>query len=215
MARTGITYEQVASACESLLNDGKALTARAILDITGGSPNNVLKHFQRWREERQKAALESIDQALSMQVKQAILAECAQKVLSVKQHLNDEIAASRQQCEEMQGFLAQRETENEALQTEVNDLKQQRIEQDKKMAISQQRIVDGETRFKEAEKNLLQAERGMERAQTEKSMLEKQVLELKERLLSCEQQYQALQADKHQIDIIVANLSERRGERQG
>jgi chromosome segregation ATPase len=210
MARTGITYEQVVTACESLLSEGKTPTTLAILGITGGSPNNVLKHFQHWREERQETALESIDQALSIQVKQAILAECAQKVVAVKQHLNDEIAASKKQCEEMQGFLAKHESQQEAIKAEVGDLKQQLIERDKQIAISKQQVVDGEARFKEAEKNLLQAERGMERVQTEKDMLEKQVLDLKERLLSCKQQYQTLQADKHQVDIVVATLSERK-----
>ena len=40
MAKTGITYEQVAFACQSLLKEGQAITARAIMAKTGGSPTN-------------------------------------------------------------------------------------------------------------------------------------------------------------------------------
>lgn len=43
MAKTGITYEQVAFACQALLKDGQTITARAIMARTGGSPAYVVK----------------------------------------------------------------------------------------------------------------------------------------------------------------------------
>lgn len=54
---SGITYEQVAAAADSLVADGAKATVRAIRAAIGGSPNVILRHLQTWRSRQQAAPI--------------------------------------------------------------------------------------------------------------------------------------------------------------
>ncbi len=68
----------MAFTCQSLLKDGQTITARAIMAKTGGSPANILKFWQQWRKEQEDIALAAVDEELSPQIKQAVLADAPQ-----------------------------------------------------------------------------------------------------------------------------------------
>ena len=53
MARLGITYEQVAAACDSLMGANRPITINSVREVLGtGSPNTVHAHLVKWRAAR-------------------------------------------------------------------------------------------------------------------------------------------------------------------
>jgi len=190
MAKIGITYEQVAFACQSLLKEGQTITARAILAKTGGSPTNILKHWQHWRKEQEDIALAAVDEELSPQIRQAILAESARKIAIVKQQLSGKIATAEQHLIEMQEMLYQADMEKDRLNSELQKAQQQMIEQDKRQAIADQRLLDAQSRCQELETRYRESALAHERAHTEKLMIEKQNQALEKRIDILEHQQQ-------------------------
>ncbi len=174
MAKIGITYEQVAFACQSLLKDGQPITARAIMAKTGGSPANILKFWQQWRKEQEDIALAAVDEELSPQIKQAVLAECARKTALVKNQLADKMLTTEKQLDEMGEMLLQMSLEKDRLTLELNKAQKHIIEQDKRQAIADQRLLDAQSRCQELEKLYHESALAGERAHTEKVMIEKQ-----------------------------------------
>lgn len=207
MAKTGITYEQVAYACQSLMKEGQTVTTRNILAHTGGSPNGILKHLQLWRREQEEIALAAVDEELSPQIKQAILAECARKTAQVKQQWGDKIAASEQQLVEMQGWLNQAELEKNKLISELSQAQAQIVAQDKCQAITDQRLLDVESRNQELEKSYREVALAHERARTEKVMIEQQKVSLEKRVENLEHQLKESQFSKHQCELKMAKMT--------
>lgn len=207
MAKTGITYEQVAYACQTLLKEGQTITARGIMAKTGGSPNRIMPLWQQWRVEQEGIALAAVDEELSPQIKQAILAECARKTTQVKQQWTDKISVSEQQLAEMQTFLHQAELEKEKMTINLSQLQAQGIEQEKRQAIADLRLADAEARNKELEKAYREASLAHERARTEKAMTAQQKESLEKRIEKLEQQLKECQLSKHQCDLEMVKLT--------
>ncbi|MBS0351156.1 MAG: hypothetical protein JSR33_08225 [Proteobacteria bacterium] len=69
--------------------------------------------MQTWRSEQENIALAAVDEELSSQVKQAILAESARKTTLVKQQLSSKITALEQQLAEMGELLLKTELEKD------------------------------------------------------------------------------------------------------
>jgi hypothetical protein len=182
MAKTGINYEQVALACQSLLNEGQSVTVRAVMAKTGGSPGGLSKFIQTWRSEQENIALAAVDEELSLQIKQAILAESARKTTLVKQRLSGKITALEQQLAEMGELLLKTELEKDRLILELQKVQQQIIEQDKRQAIADQRLLDAQARCQELEKLYRESALAHERANTEKIMIQKHNEALEKRM---------------------------------
>lgn len=205
MAKTGVTYEQVAVACQSLLKEGRGITARAILAKTGGSPNHVVKLWQRWRQEKEDIALAAVDEELSSQVKQAILAECARKTALVKNQWADKVAATEKQLTEMGEMLLQLDLEKDRLTLELGKAQQSMMEQDKRQAVADQRLLDAQSRCQELEKLYRESALAHERAHTEKVMIEKQNQVLEKRIAYLEQQWAEKTSNTVAPAILVDN----------
>lgn len=205
MAKTGITYEQVAFACQSLMKEGQTITARAIMAKTGGSPANILKFWQQWRKEQEDIALAAVDEELSPQIKQAVLAECARKTTIVKKQWADKVAVTEKQLTEMGEMLLQVDLEKDRLTLELNKAQQHIIEQDKRQAIADQRLLDAQSRCQELENLYRESAIARERAHTEKVMIEKQNQSLEKRLAHLEQQWQEQSSSKSIPPISIEN----------
>ncbi len=173
MAKTGVSFEQVALACQSLLKEGQTVTVRAVMAKTGGAPGNISKFLQTWRSEQENIALATVDEELSSQIKQAILAESARKTTLVKQQLSGKINAMEQQLAEMGELLLKSELEKDGLTLELQKMQQHTIELDKRLAIADQRLLDAQSRCQELEKLYRESALAHERAHTEKLMIQK------------------------------------------
>lgn len=85
MARTGITYDEVAQAADAISAGGDQPTIRAVREVLGtGSPNTVHKHLMLWREARPQAAAtapalpDSLTAAISKEIEKAASAARAE-----------------------------------------------------------------------------------------------------------------------------------------
>ena len=182
MAKTGVAYEQVALACQSLLKEGQTVTVRAVLAKAGGGAAQISKLIQQWRSEQENIALAAVDEELSHQIKQAILAESARKTTLVKQQLSGKITAMEQQLTEMGELLLKTDQEKDRLILELQKVQQQIIEQDKRLAIADQRLLDAQARSQELERLYRESALAHERAHTEKVMIQKHNEALEKRI---------------------------------
>ncbi len=182
MAKTGVTYEQVALACQSLLKEGQSPTFRNVIPKTGGAASAISKHLNTWRNEQENIVLAALDEELSSQVRQAILAESARKTTLVKQQLSGKITAMEQQLAEMGDMLLKADQEKDQLTLELQKVQQQTLEQDKRLAIADQRLLDAQARCQELEKLYRESALAHERAHTEKVMIQKQNETLEKRI---------------------------------
>ncbi|MBS0351035.1 MAG: DNA-binding protein [Proteobacteria bacterium] len=183
MAKTsGVTYEQVALACQSLLKEGQSPTFRPVLARTGGAAAKVSEYLNRWRNEQENIVLAALDEELSPQVKQAILAESARKTTLVKQQLSVKLTAIEQQLAEMGELLLKTDLEKDRLILELQKVQQQIIEQDKRQAVADQRLLDAQARCQELERLYRESALAHERVNTEKSMIQKQNEALEKRI---------------------------------
>jgi hypothetical protein len=187
------------------LKDGQAVTSRAIMAKTGGSPDNILKFRQQWQKEQEDIALAAVDEELSPQIKQAVLAECAHKTALVKSLWADKVATAEKQLAEMGEMLLQMSLEKDRLTLELNKTQQHLIEQDKRQAIADQRLLDAQSRCQELEKLYRESALAHERAHTEKVMIEKQSQALEKRLEYLEHQWQENSSGKSTVHIPAEN----------
>jgi|GEM_PF-5211438 len=200
MAKTGgVSYDQVAQACQSLLDEKQKITVRSILSITGGSPNTVLEFYRQWRQQQDDISMADIEEDLSLQIRQAILAECARKTTSIKEVFTRKVTDAEQQLTEVKKLLANFEQQLEDANSKIT-------EQGKEVAVNHQRFIDSDQRLKEMEALYRTAIMAQERTQTEKEVAEKQAVDLQNRLLELTQEFKALQASKHQADLEIATL---------
>ncbi len=190
MAKIGITYEQVALVCQSLMKEGQSPNFRNVMAKTGGAAAKVSEHLNTWRNEQENIVLAALDEELSPQIKQAILAESARKTTLVKQQLSGKITAMEQQLAEMGELLLKTDLEKDQLTQELQKTQQQIIEQDKRLAIADQRLLDAQARCQELEKLYRESALAHERAHTEKLMIQKQNETLEKRIERLEAQPQ-------------------------
>lgn len=205
MAKNSVTYEQVAQACQTIINEKQKLTLRAIVSITGGSPNNVLKYWKQWRQQHDEIATAAIEEELSSSVKQAMLAECARKTIAIKELFTHKVAETEQQLLDLQKLFEDNEQQLAQANSKI-------IEQDKQLAVSHQQLIDMEQRVKEMEERYRAAILAQERTQTEKESAEKQINSLQNRLSQLENEFKTLQASKHERDLEIATLKTRQAE---
>lgn len=204
MAKPGVPYEQVATACEALLKTGQTITLRAILAHTGGSPNYILKHWHKWQKEQEAGALKSMEDDFSAELKQAIRLDWARKSQVLQAQYDHLKKTTDQQLTDFQTLLDAKIKEKEQLRLDIAVVESKLRDEERKAAIADQRASDHLKDLKELEKNFMAAEKTKERALTEKSMLEKQIPELQTRISQLERQHQELQAEKHKLDLELA-----------
>ena len=106
MARTGITYEQVATVADALVGQGEKPSIQRIREQLGtGSPNTIHRHLKAWRAtqapaERRAARLpDELTAALAEELERqaaAARAEAEENALEA-QHTADELAATGEQ----------------------------------------------------------------------------------------------------------------------
>ncbi len=206
MAKSSITYSQVAEACQTLLGEGQKITLRAIVSKSGGSPNSVLQFWKQWQREQEDITLAALDEDLSPSVKQAILAECARKVSLIKAHFAKKITESDQQWQDMQALVQEANQQKQQLQSELTETQTRLLEQNARISLHEQQLVEADKRLKDMEDRYQAILIAHERSQAEKIMMEKQATDWQDHYHRCEQELKTLQAAKHAVDIELATL---------
>jgi|GEM_PF-2512614 len=122
MARPGVTYGDVAKACEKITSDGGKVSINSVRNMLGGtgSPNNLSKHIRTWKESITQTE-DAADITLPESVVVSITNEIARSVEKAKAELQDELTSLQKEhaqvlscCDELEAELqtAQKETSN-------------------------------------------------------------------------------------------------------
>ncbi len=113
---------------------------------------------------------------------------------------------TEQQLADLRRVLEDTLAKKEALKLDIGVVRSELRDEERKTAIAEQRFADCSERLNDREERLAQAEKAKERAIAEKDMLANQLTELQGRFSRLEQHHQALQSQKHQLDIELATL---------
>ncbi len=106
------------------------------------------------------------------------------------------MAATEKQLTEMGEMLLQLDLEKDRLTLELGKAQQSMMEQDKRQAVADQRLLDAQSRCQELEKLYRESALAHERAHTEKVMIEKQNQVLEKRIAYLERQWQEQSSNK-------------------
>ena len=114
MARTGITFDEVAAAADALVGAGKSATIQAVRDALGsGSPNTVHKHLSAWRQARPQAAAAVVE--LPADLVKALGAEISRAAAQARSEIEGNLVQAQSEAVELA-------TVGEALEIERDDL---------------------------------------------------------------------------------------------
>ena len=191
MKKASFDVKKVAQICNALVEEGREPTIKAVTDkLGGGSPNLILQYIRKWREDYELA--HTIDDDLSLEFKQAALAECARKLAATRKGLQKQIEERDAQLNELQKLLENTETQVEERNNELALMKK---EQDAK-------YIDYEAKLAATREQIAVR---MEHGKEVKEKLHRRTEQLQE-------QARQLQEAKHQADIRAAAAEARNAE---
>ncbi len=123
MAREAtITYEQVASAADSIKNQGDKPTARAVREVLGtGSMATVLKFFQQWQAGQVRQS-QAIDDTLDPAIARAISNQLALKVQEATSEATMRLADLQSEAETIIAENERQSVDIEGLTSEMDKL---------------------------------------------------------------------------------------------
>lgn len=138
MARTGITYEQVAAVADALIGAGQQPTIKGVRERLGtGSPNTVHAHLVAWREARPVAVVAA--PTLPASLTAAIGAEISQAAARARAEIESELVR-------VQGEAAELSAAGGVLEDQVSDLSEQLVdvgaERDQAVTLAAERAAE-------------------------------------------------------------------------
>ncbi len=191
MKKASFDEKKVAKICNTLTRQGVIPTIKIVRERLGsGSPNLILQYMHQWEKEYELA--HAIEDDLSPEFRQAALAECARKLINVRENLQKQIDTRDSQLNELQELLEDTEIKTENLSNELLEMKKE----------YEAKYLEYEAKLASlSEKNKVR----LEQANEMNKKLDQEVKQL-------QQQIKQLQENKHQADIKVAAAEARNGE---
>ena len=191
MKKASFDDKKVAKICNLLVSQGIEPTIKAVTEkLGGGSPNLVLQHIRQWRKECELA--NAVEDDLSPEFKQAALAECARKLVTVRENLQRHIDEREAQLNELQELLGNAEIQIEELNSELLQCKKE----------AEAKYLDYEAK--------LAATREQIAVRTEQA--KESIDKLDHQATKFQEQIRQLQEAKHHADIKAATAEARNAE---
>jgi len=134
MARSLFTQEQVFEAADTIAEEGKEVTALALLSRLGGaSLTTIYKHLIPWREKRQNHTTPATAQTIPEPVQAAFASalgtvwrvatsEAGKEVMAAKEKAAEEVATANKQFEEAMLAIERMEEQADADSTKIQSL---------------------------------------------------------------------------------------------
>ncbi len=121
MARTGVTFEQVAAVADAITGEGYQPTINAVRDRIGtGSPNTIHKHLTIWRAARPQAAAAVPELPASLTA--AIAAEIEKAAYNARAEVETKLVQSQAEAVELANAGEALETDRDELIEQVANL---------------------------------------------------------------------------------------------
>lgn len=174
MPRPTVTYEEVASCCARLEEDGQKLSVRRIQsEVGGGSNSTILAHFQRWLEEqrRLKEGARVGDDLISPTLRAALVEEITRQQGAAResadrqlQEIRDLYCAASDALRKAEGRLEDTETQ---LETERRQWSERARELERDLAAFKARAEQGNQQAAALQQRFDTERREAERARLE------------------------------------------------
>ncbi len=125
MARTGVTFEQIAAVADAITGEGNQPTINAVRDRIGtGSPNTIHRHLTVWRAARPRATVTAPE--LPATLTAAIAAEIEKAAYSARAEVETKLVQSQAEAVELANAGETLESERDELIEQVTDLTTER-----------------------------------------------------------------------------------------
>jgi hypothetical protein len=118
-----ITYEVFCQTAQKMQARGEKISVRAVLSHTRGSFSKIAAFLKQWRQEQEQAQ-SATDCELSLNLKQAMLAEIGKAVTETKTLFVTRLAQVNDQLDEAQEVLTKQEKALEEAEQEIKQLHQ-------------------------------------------------------------------------------------------
>ena len=134
-----MTFQSVAKLCNDMVSSGNKPSVRKLHYQLGGSFSTITEHLQQWR--MQQSLAHSMDQELSDELKQALLAEFARITAGIKEKSNVMLTEKEEHLTETRDLLVEYEGKLVVLEKSLKECKDQSQSQqlalEKKLAASE------------------------------------------------------------------------------
>jgi len=128
MARPGITYREVAVACDQIVAASEKPTIKRVTEVLGtGSPNTVLRHLNTWRDAAPVAVRKAPELPIELQT--AIIKEITRQTAESRDEIEKQLTQSQSEAQELsivgealEDHIDRVQSENQGLSNEVQQL---------------------------------------------------------------------------------------------
>src|SRR5690554_2764131 len=125
MARTGITYDEVAQAAVSLLEEGKNPTIQRVREVLGtGSLNTIHRHLTAWKQQSPQQKRETPHLPADLQT--ALVQELERQASVARAEAEAAAIEARKTADELASIGEALEEENERLIAEIEERERER-----------------------------------------------------------------------------------------
>jgi len=128
MARPGITYQEVAAACDQIVATSENPTIKRVTEVLGtGSPNTVLRHLNTWRDAAPVAVRKVPELPIELQT--AIIKEITRQKAESRDEIEKQLTQSQSEAKELstvgealEDHIDHLQSENQGLSNEAQQL---------------------------------------------------------------------------------------------
>jgi colicin import membrane protein len=197
MARTGISYEQVAAAADALIGEGQSNpTINAIRERLGtGSPNTIHQHLKVWNEARPQVP--APPPVLPSSLATAIATEIGRAAAQARAEIEAKLVQAQDEANALAKVGEALEAENSALADQISALT---TERDQALALAAER----------AEESMRQAQE----LARERNAAEQARIEVAQNRNKLDGQAEKLAEQKHEIDQLRRSFEMNQDARQ-
>lgn len=208
------TKEEIFEAADTLVAEGKEVTATALLDILGGgSFTTIYRHLKAWQEKRPELAAPSKPAEIPEQVQTAFssawkvaMNEAARETAAVKEKAASDVKAAQRQLEEVLGQIDRLESESETDHQKIEDLSARVAELEADLQKSQSDATSYKATAEQLKHQVKSQESELERMHAELDReRDKHTKEIEKMVLATQT---AAQKSAQEIDILRKELVE-------
>ena len=139
MARTGITYDEVAAAADGLVGNGEQPTIQAIRTVLGtGSPNTIHRHLTTWKQAASPAEQRKAPE-LPAELQTSIVREIEKQAASARSEIEHKFVEAQSTANDLAAIGEELENKNADLE-ELNQGLSNQVQQ--LTALSSERLIE-------------------------------------------------------------------------
>jgi len=198
MPKAVVTYEDVSKICNELLDHNQKISARIIQPQTGGSMSTVLKLLHQW--EKDKGFRRDENRTISEEIREALTAEIARHVTTVRLELQEQVKQSDERANEAVGALHEAE---ELMAQLTSDAQTAKSEYDKTIKDLESKVTTAEQRVSDATQRIANLEDDLKAIRVNLTTAEKTAAVAQAQFGSLQSEYSGLRKENEDLQKLL------------